>query len=156
LTEVDFIYLNAQKKFPLENQSFDKVIMTEVLEHLRNERFILQEISRVLKKNGKLILSVPKRRWFNVLSPITHVQHFREYDEKRIRDVLKKNDFVVEEMFVGGNIFDLIGLWIHLILKYGFGKMHLDPFFKKQVEKSFKRDFKGDGTDILVKAKKYN
>ena len=156
LPEVDFIYLNAQKKFPLENQSFDKVIMTEVLEHLRNERFILQEISRVLKKNGKLILSVPKRRWFNVLSPITHVQHFREYDEKRIRDVLKKNDFVVEEMFVGGNIFDLIGLWIHLILKYGFGKMHLDPFFKKQVEKSFKRDFKGDGTDILVKAKKYN
>ncbi|MBU0907090.1 MAG: class I SAM-dependent methyltransferase, partial [Nanoarchaeota archaeon] len=100
LPELNFLYANAQKKLPFENREFDVVVMTEVLEHLKDERLILKEIRRVLKKNGALVLSVPKRRWFNIFSPITHVQHIREYCEKRIIQTLEKNGFSVRMMFV--------------------------------------------------------
>ncbi|MDP3966159.1 MAG: class I SAM-dependent methyltransferase [archaeon] len=156
LPEVDFIYLDAQKTFPFKKETFDKIVMTEVLEHLKREKFVLKEIQRILKRDGKLILSVPKRRWFNVLSPITHVQHFREYDEKKIKSVLGQNNFKVEEIFVGGDIFDLLNLWAHLIYKYFFRILHVDPFFKKNLEKSFSKSFRGKGTDILVRARKNN
>lgn len=154
LPELDFIYLDAQEKFPLKDSFFDKVILTEVLEHLKDEDFALQEIWRVLKKGGKLIISVPKSRWFNIFSPITLVQHEREYNEKQLTGVLQKNKFKIEKIFVGGNIYDLLGLWIHLILKHFFHILHVDPFFEKHVENSYKKNSKVKGTDIFAKARK--
>jgi len=50
LPEVNFVFLDAQKKFNFNDTFFDKVILTEVLEHLRNEDIALREIRRVLKK----------------------------------------------------------------------------------------------------------
>lgn len=44
---------------PFKTESFDKVICTEVLEHLEKPLAALHEIRRVLKKRGKLIVSVP-------------------------------------------------------------------------------------------------
>lgn len=154
LPVIKFIRLDAQKKFPFNKESFDKVIFTEVLEHLKNERRALKEICRVLKKNGKLILSVPKRRWFSVLSPIFWVQHKREYDEGRIKKVLNENGLEVEKMFVGGDYYDLINLWVHLIFKHIFKKLHINPFFRERIDKTYRKKFKGRGTDIIVLAEK--
>lgn len=44
---------------PFENSSFDVVTMLAVLEHIENERQILQEIHRVLVPGGKLVITVP-------------------------------------------------------------------------------------------------
>ncbi|MBU0978121.1 MAG: class I SAM-dependent methyltransferase, partial [Nanoarchaeota archaeon] len=152
LPELNFLYANAQKKLPFENREFDVVVMTEVLEHLKDERLILKEIRRVLKKNGALVLSVPKRRWFNIFSPITHVQHIREYCEKRIIQTLEKNGFSVRMMFVGGTFLEIVNLWIHLLLKYGLGHVSPDIFFGKVIDKTYKRGFKGAGFDIILRA----
>jgi len=47
-------------KFPWEDQMFDVVIFTEVLEHLPfSPQHALKEMQRVLKKNGLLVLSTP-------------------------------------------------------------------------------------------------
>jgi 2-polyprenyl-3-methyl-5-hydroxy-6-metoxy-1,4-benzoquinol methylase len=42
-----------------ENEFFDFVFCIDVLEHVRNPFFVLNEINRILKKEGTLILSVP-------------------------------------------------------------------------------------------------
>ncbi len=42
-----------------ENDSFDYIFCIDVLEHLKNPFFVLNEINRILKKEGLLILSVP-------------------------------------------------------------------------------------------------
>jgi len=152
LPSLNFIYLDAQKKMPFKEDTFDKIILTEVLEHLRDEKIVLYEIKRILKKRGDFILSVPKRRWFNLFNPITYVQHVREYNEKSIRKVLGKNGFKVKKMFVGGSIFDILNLWIHLIYKHLFGVLHLENFFQSKFEKSYEEDFVGRGTDIIILA----
>ena len=44
---------------PFRNETFDLVICQSVLEHLDNLDRALKEVSRVLKKNGKLIIGSP-------------------------------------------------------------------------------------------------
>ena len=100
LPELAFLVLDAQEEFPFKAESFDKIIFTDVLEHLSNERIALQEISRVLARDGRLILSVPKWRWFNLFSPITLIQHKREYNEKGLTFLLKSRGLKVKKMFV--------------------------------------------------------
>lgn len=152
LPELKFVYLDAQKKFPFKSNTFDKVIFTDVLEHLPNEKIALGEINRVLKASGNLIISVPKKRWFNLFSPITHFQHVREYNEHTITKALKESNFKIDSLMVGGNILNLIGLWLHLILKYAFHYFHTSIFFDRQINKTYEKGFKGKGTDIIIKA----
>ncbi len=52
---------NAQK-IPFRNNFFDKVICTEVLEHLLDPTKAIDEIRRVSKRNSLVILSVPNER----------------------------------------------------------------------------------------------
>ena len=47
---------------PFANDSFDRVICSEVLEHIPDYRGVLREIDRVLTSNGLLAISVP-RTW---------------------------------------------------------------------------------------------
>jgi ubiquinone/menaquinone biosynthesis C-methylase UbiE len=50
-------------RLPLRNSSVDVVVSFEVLEHLPDEHDALQEIRRVLKPGGDLIITVPNRWW---------------------------------------------------------------------------------------------
>lgn len=55
--KADFFY--DGKHFPFENNSFDSVLSTQVLEHVPNPHEVLAEIVRVLNPGGYLMLSVP-------------------------------------------------------------------------------------------------
>jgi len=44
---------------PFQDNSFDSILCTEVLEHIPNLDKILKELHRVLKQNGKILISVP-------------------------------------------------------------------------------------------------
>jgi len=57
--EVKFKYCDITKKMPFADDTFDYVLMLEVIEHLRNPYEIIPEISRIIRKNGSLILSTP-------------------------------------------------------------------------------------------------
>jgi len=48
-------------ELPFADETFDVVIISEVLEHLGEDDRALAEISRVLKRGGKLAASVPRR-----------------------------------------------------------------------------------------------
>jgi len=51
------------ENLPFEDDFFDFVFMTEVLEHLLDYGKGLREARRVLKKNGVFIVSAPNRDW---------------------------------------------------------------------------------------------
>ncbi|MDB9539121.1 class I SAM-dependent methyltransferase [Anabaenopsis arnoldii] len=51
--------LRFENHLPFADESFEVVTMLAVLEHIEQEREILQEIYRVLIPGGKLILTVP-------------------------------------------------------------------------------------------------
>lgn len=46
-------------KISVEDEFFDVVVMSEVIEHIPNVYDVLIEIKRILKKDGKLILTTP-------------------------------------------------------------------------------------------------
>jgi len=45
---------------PFQNESFDKVVCAEVLEHIPDYQSVLSEIGRVLKPGGQFAVSVPR------------------------------------------------------------------------------------------------
>ena len=53
-------------KLPFRDDIFDVVISRELIEHLENPDYVIEESARVLKKNGKIILQTP-----NKLNPIS-------------------------------------------------------------------------------------
>lgn len=55
--DIDFICDISH--IPVADASFDVILCTEVLEHVANPFPVLQEMSRLLKPGGKLILTVP-------------------------------------------------------------------------------------------------
>lgn len=51
----------AGERLPFPNESFDLILSHEVLEHVGDDRLAMQEMARVLKKGGRLLLFVPNR-----------------------------------------------------------------------------------------------
>lgn len=49
----------TKDKMPFEDKSFDVIIMAEILEHLDSHITALKEVHRLLKPDGKLIITVP-------------------------------------------------------------------------------------------------
>jgi ubiquinone/menaquinone biosynthesis C-methylase UbiE len=61
------------QQLPFDDASFDKVLMSEVLEHLVDDRTALSEAYRVLRPGGILAVSVPNARypfWWDPVSAV--------------------------------------------------------------------------------------
>jgi SAM-dependent methyltransferase len=52
----------SNQKIPFKDSYFDYVIILETLEHLKSPQFAVEEIQRVLKKDGIAVISVPNPR----------------------------------------------------------------------------------------------
>jgi ubiquinone/menaquinone biosynthesis C-methylase UbiE len=97
------------QNIPFRDETFDIVVMSEVLEHLDNETLAkaLQEVSRVLKKGGKLIATTPYKEDLSqsqVVCPkcgfVFHrVGHVQSFDKKRIRALLNEYGYAIERIW---------------------------------------------------------
>jgi len=46
-------------RFPFRDETFDKIVCSEVIEHVRDDRLGVAEIARILKTGGKVAVTVP-------------------------------------------------------------------------------------------------
>jgi len=60
------------EKLPFQDDEFDFVNMSEVIEHVEDPKKVMSEVYRVLKPGGKVYVSVPNRFGF-------YDQHFHIY-----------------------------------------------------------------------------
>jgi len=51
--------IDLQQKFPIDDKSIDLAICCETIEHLPNQHFLFQEVSRIIKPGGIFILTTP-------------------------------------------------------------------------------------------------
>ena len=101
------INLTITDTLPFDNESFDVVTMLAVLEHLEYPLEILNEINRVLKKGGVLILTVPSV-WsqpileflafkLGVINKNEILDHKLYHNRLSIEFFARKSDFIVKK-----------------------------------------------------------
>lgn len=105
LKNIKFLEHDANQKLPFKNNSFDKIVCSDVLEHLKKRDLALKEIKRVFKKNGSLFLVVdnPDTSWKKLLNSYglfyyADPEHFYEYPLEEITKVLKKTGFNIKSV----------------------------------------------------------
>lgn len=90
---------NAEQ-LPFEDESFDKVICSEVLEHIHAYREVISEIYRVLKTGGLAAISVPRLfpEWvcWQLSDAYHEVEggHIRIFRADQLRDDVESRGFV--------------------------------------------------------------
>ncbi len=102
-TKLKTIQVRFDDVLPFDSESFDIVTMLAVLEHLEKPNEICSEIFRVLKKGGKLVLTVPGKRAKPILEFLSYklgiVNKAEIEDHKKYYDLPELEELVFQ---VGG------------------------------------------------------
>lgn len=83
------------ERLPFADGSFDRVVCTEVLEHVPNDRLLVDEFVRVLRPGGTIAVSVPDTYaeaitwWLLALQRFRLEEHLRIYRRRQVVDLLK-------------------------------------------------------------------
>lgn len=148
-----FIYGDITKPFPFNANSIDTVIVLEVLEHIKDDRAVIKEIYRVLKKGGKIIVTVPNKSWWHIINPVKYFEHERHYSNELIVSRLKEAGFKVDHLNVVESWTLLLNLYIHLFRKFILRNSKNFCVFTKSADNSYRQQNKR-GLDIIVRAVK--
>ncbi len=70
---------------PFDDASFDLILATDVLEHLKDDRAALRELRRVTAPGGRLLATVPAYGWLWSQHDTEH-HHFRRYTLRQLRE----------------------------------------------------------------------
>src|SRR5688500_4300916 len=83
----------------LADNAYDLVLSFQVIEHIRNDELFLEEIHRVLKPGGKVLLTTPNRK----LSLTRNPWHIREYLPGELQTLARKFFDHVDMKGITGN-----------------------------------------------------
>lgn len=104
--DVRKFYIEDGAKMPFPDSMFDLIVAGEIIEHIYDTDFLLEEIKRMLKPGGKLLVSTPNvaslgRRLFLLLGRNPHIElspnetgssgHIRYFTFQALKDILKKH-----------------------------------------------------------------
>ncbi|HAC66276.1 MAG TPA: hypothetical protein DCF68_22760 [Cyanothece sp. UBA12306] len=95
-SQVDFV-IESDQNYPFTDNEFDLVLCTQVLEHTADLNKTLQEIHRVLKLNGLLVLSVPF-----IYNEHGAPSDYRRFSIYGIQNLFKANYEFLEVKYQGG------------------------------------------------------
>ncbi len=71
---------------------FDTIVCMNVLEHIKDDKRALTNMSNLLKNKGKLILLVPAHQWAYGLMD-KNLGHIRRYNKNQLSNILKANSY---------------------------------------------------------------
>ncbi len=106
----------------LPDHQFDIVVMSEVLEHLLDLQGVLAEVKRILKPDGRLIITVPYDIFLGPFFVLFNIQclyrgyikgsqyyryrcgHINHFTKTRLRRTVQGNGFSINRLFVVNNL----------------------------------------------------
>lgn len=110
------------EEIPLKNGSVDYIVANAILEHIPEEESTIHEWKRILKRNGKMLITVPlKNRYvWPFFWPLNYyydkrLGHLRRYD---VLDLKNKFKLEVENYFYTGHFIKVIGAILAITLKF--------------------------------------
>lgn len=111
---------------PVPDGSFDTIMCNEVLEHIPEPISAIREFSRILRRRGTLILTVPVCSLTHFAPYFFYTGYSRYFYER----ILPENGFEIAELTYNGNWFEYIAQELHrlpyMLCKYcGFRESRL-------------------------------
>jgi ubiquinone/menaquinone biosynthesis C-methylase UbiE len=103
------------ESLPLSAESFDCVLMSEVIEHLEAPQISIREAARVLRSGGRLLITTPNYRSFwplmewavdrlNMAPKMAGEQHISRFYPASLKKLLVESGFITE---YAGSIYNL-------------------------------------------------
>ena len=103
------------ESLPLKDDSFDCVLMSEVIEHLEAPQISIREAARVLRSGGRLLITTPNYRSFwplmewtvdrlNMAPKMAGEQHISRFDPSSLKSLLTESGLTME---YAGSIYNL-------------------------------------------------
>ena len=145
--------INASaEEIPFQDELFDCVVCADVMEHVDDPEKSINEIKRSLKDGGKLILTVPNKKFPFVYDPINWILgkfnteirgfgiwawgHKRLYDEKSIKSLIEDNGFKIHNY--EGRSRNLVALSVGFFYFPWIANYIVSPIMKKFGKGGFK------------------
>lgn len=122
---IHFLACNIYK-LPFTENYFDSVVMSHVLEHLENPGRALDEICRVIKKNGIFFSITPMENETFVIKPPKKLSekyfgHLQQFNRRSLIALYKEKGFVVDDYYYKGliiqGLINVIHIYLYTILK---------------------------------------
>lgn len=101
----------ALENIPAAHQEFDVVVCFETLEHTAQHEKSMQEMKRVLKPNGILIISTPDKKFYSDDRNYKNPHHLKELYRPEFENLVKKyfrfSVFYTQNFFFGSLVLPL-------------------------------------------------
>lgn len=116
---IDFEIASADK-LPFLNGAFEIILFYETIEHVENPQECLKEISRVLKRNGTLILTMDSGSllfrlvwlvWENTKGKIWQGAHLHPFHHTELEQLIKNSGFNIKN-----KMFSFLGMEVTFVL----------------------------------------
>jgi O-antigen biosynthesis protein len=109
-------------KVPFSKEKFDVIVFADVLEHIKNPECILERFSKILKKDGVIIASIPNiayvsarinhlfGKWDYYETGLMDKTHIKFFTSKTINELFLKTGYSIKETYftpgLGFSFFD--------------------------------------------------
>lgn len=102
---MEAVCFDARKKWPFKDEEFEQIIAIDIFEHLGQITNFMNELKRVLKKNGLVVIGIPLlNNWRNYLKLILMSTYNVQYDEhprmffdSDMKRLFSENGFLLEK-----------------------------------------------------------
>lgn len=94
--KIKIVVQSLEENLPFKDEEFDTVLACDIIEHVSNEAQLISEIARVLKKGGRVIVSVPHQDDSRIASSYLTYCHYkdkthcREYLQEELNEKFEK------------------------------------------------------------------
>ena len=150
---IKFSIADLNKTFPYNDNEFDYIINSTSLHYLNNSEHFFSECSRVLKKSGYIVFSIPNIQTIGSRLYFLKTGKFSEYSSA----VLKRRNFLYPDYIfellenLNFSIVSIQGVVPVFSLKIKIADLFLYKYFFKE-----KNLYKKYSSILVIKAKKVN
>jgi SAM-dependent methyltransferase len=93
----DFLHGYLPDNIPVAEGSADLICLFDVLEHVAEDEASLAAMRRLLKPNGKIVLTVPAHQWLWSAHDVG-LHHMRRYSRALLRDRIEKAGYRIDKL----------------------------------------------------------